>query len=655
MFSTLLTRTAPNVSRLGTIATLLFLFTASTAMPEDTPAATRPEDVVSFLNQTIIWYRQLASLQPLVNEPSDSVFLNDNRQIADQVVRLSFEFARTEDQLLAGQKTETAAKTEEANSSSYQNLVNAAEKSQQKIDQEEKELASLKQELSTATGKKRTILESAIAESQDELDLLKARHDSIEDILQYVSGVTALGASKGLRKQIEELARTVPAAAIETGKQPAGATPAATGAPTQVAMATSADRKPESSGIFGLLADVFEFRRKVQLLDDCVRLTDVLAESSKNLRGPMVTRIRELTHRSDELADQPQSQDPAALEQQRKELQGLTAQYKQLSATILPLGKQNILLDVYRRNIANWENVVQGQYSDRRKGLLLRLGILAGVILLILAASEIWRRFTFRYIQDSRRRHQFLVLRRIIVIPMILVIIVVAFANGLGSVTLFAGLSTAGLAVALQNLIQSVVGYFVLIGKYGVRVGDRVQVAGVTGDVIDIGLARLHLVEVSSGLGARPTGRVVAFSNAVVFQPDSGFFKQIPGTNFVWHDVSLTLTADSDFRQVEEKMLQAVNRIFSDYKEKMEIQRSSMKRAVEGLSVEPFNPASRLYLTSTGTQIVVRYPVEVGESAEIDDRIAREVLDATGREPKVQAEVPTPSSAGQNARKEKTE
>jgi small-conductance mechanosensitive channel/flagellar motility protein MotE (MotC chaperone) len=625
----------PRFARLRAITPLLLLFAAATALPADAPSTTRPEDVLSFLNQTIVWYRQLGSLQQLVNEPSDAVFLNDNRQIADQVVRLSFDFARTEEQLLSGQKTEAQAETEKANSSDYQNLLNAEEKSNQQISQEEQELESLKQQLSKATGKKRTTLESAIAESQDELELLKARHDTIENILQYVSGVTALGASKGLRKQIEELARTVPAVSAETGKQPAGATPPATSAPTQVAMATSADRKTESSGIFGLLAEVFEFRRKVQLLDGCVRLTDSLAESSKKLRGPLVGRLREFTQRSDELAAQPQSQDAAALEQQRKELQGLTAQYKQLSATILPLGKQNILLEVYRRNIANWENVVQGQYSDRLKGLLLRLGILAGVILLILAVSDIWRRFTFRYIQDSRRRHQFLILRRIIVIPLIIVVIVVAFANGLGSVTLFAGLSTAGLAVALQNLIQSVVGYFVLIGKYGVRVGDRVQVAGVTGDVIDIGLARLHLVEVSSGPGSRPTGRVVAFSNAVVFQPDSGFFKQIPGTNFVWHEVSLTLGRDSDYRQVEERMLQAVNRIFGDYQEKMESQRSSMERAVQGLSVEPLHPESRLNLTPTGTQVVVRYPVEVGDSAEIDDRIAREVLDATGREPKV--------------------
>lgn len=57
---------------------------------------------------------------------------------------------------------------------------------------------------------------------------------------------------------------------------------------------------------------------------------------------------------------------------------------------------------------------------------------------------------------------------------------------------------------------------FFLIGKYGVRVGDRVQVAGVTGDVVDVGLVRLHLLEV--GADGLRTGRVVVFSNAVLFQ-----------------------------------------------------------------------------------------------------------------------------------------
>ena len=629
--------------RLCTAAALLIF--AASAVPADTPASNRPEDILGFLNQTVVWYRLLGSQQQLVNEPSDSVFLSDNRQIADQVVRLSFEFARIESQQLASQNPDNNSSAQnQPNPTQYQNLVSNLEKTKQKISDEEKELESFKQQLTRATGKKRVVLQASVAESEDELELLKARYDTLQNFLQFASGTTALAGPKGLRAQIEELARTVPVATDSKQAAAAGAASSPAVPTTPVAVATSGDEKTAPSGIFGLLAEVFEFRRKLHLLDNSLRLTDALADSSKTLRSPLVGRIRGFTQRSDELASQPPSQDPAVLAQQQAELKNLTRQYKDLTAAILPLGKQNLLLELYKRNVANWQSVVQARYSQLLKTLLFRLGALAGVVLVILGASYVWRRATFRYVQDSRRRHQFLILRRVIVAPLIIVIVVVAFANGLGSVTLFAGLSTAGLAVALQNLIQSVVGYFVLIGKYGVRVGDHIQVGGVTGDVIDIGLLRLHMVEVISGARSRPTGRVVAFANSVVFQPDSAFFKQIPGTNFVWHEVSLTPGIGSDYRQLEEKMLQAVNRVFADYKEKMASQQRSMERAIQGIAAEPLHPESRLNLTSSGTQVVVRYPVEMGDSAGIDDRIARAVLDATGHRPVVETAADTETS-----------
>src|SRR5215472_14089868 len=105
----------------GTRKTLIFLrfvlfaailiavvFTATYTIPAQTQPTTKPEDVISFVNQTIVWYRQLANQQQLVSQPSDAVFLNDNRQIAEQVVRLSFDFARNQAQLLAGQTASTA-------------------------------------------------------------------------------------------------------------------------------------------------------------------------------------------------------------------------------------------------------------------------------------------------------------------------------------------------------------------------------------------------------------------------------------------------------------------------------------------------------------------------------------------------------------------
>src|SRR5260221_11225559 len=93
------------------------------------------------------------------------------------------------------------------------------------------------------------------------------------------------------------------------------------------------------------------------------------------------------------------------------------------------------------------------------------------------------------------------------------IIIAIALASELGEVTTFAGLMTAGIAVALQNVILSIAGYFFLFGKYGVRVGDRVNIAGVTGDVVDIGLVGLQMLEITGGLGPAPSSSITACSD----------------------------------------------------------------------------------------------------------------------------------------------
>lgn len=326
------------------------------------------------------------------------------------------------------------------------------------------------------------------------------------------------------------------------------------------------------------------------------------------------------------------------LAQQRKDLDALTAQFKQLSASLLPLGKQNILLDIYKRTTTNWRNAVQSEYQAELKGLLIRLAGLALILGTVLGISELWRRATFRYITDTRRRYQFLLIRRIVLWFLIAIIVAAAFASELGAITTFAGLLTAGIAVALQNVILSIAGYFFLIGKYGLRVGDRVQIAGVTGDVVDIGLVRMQLMEISGGPAPLPTGRVVAFSNAVVFQANAGMFKQIPGTNFLWHEITLTLDSKSNYRQVEQRMMEAVNKIFTEYREKMELQRRNVEHSLNS-TVAAFAPESRLHLTQTSLEIVIRYPVEMGNSGEIDNRVTREILDAMERDPDLRIQV----------------
>jgi small-conductance mechanosensitive channel len=396
-----------------------------------------------------------------------------------------------------------------------------------------------------------------------------------------------------------------------------------------------------------LATDLFSLRRKLRVLEDNLRQTDALSQNAKDLRAPLLAKIKDLTQKGDDVAGQPDSQDPKVLAQQRKDLDALTGQFKQVSASLLPLGKQSILLDIYKRTTSNWHSAVDSQYKAELKGLLLRLAVLAIVLGVVLGVSEVWKRATFRYVPDVRRRYQFLLIRRIVLWCLTAIIIAIAFASELGAVTTFAGLMTAGIAVALQNVILSIAGYFFLIGKYGVRVGDRVNIAGVTGDVVDIGLVRLQLMEITGGPSPAPTGRVVAFSNAVVFQASSGMFKQIPGTNFLWHEITLTLDAKGNYRQVEQRMMGAVNKVYAEYRDKMELQRRNVERSLNS-TVTAFSPESRLHLTQTSLEVVIRYPVEMVNAGEIDNRVTRAILDALEADPDLRLHV----SAGPTIRAE---
>jgi small-conductance mechanosensitive channel len=454
-------------------------------------------------------------------------------------------------------------------------------------------------------------------------------------MLQFATGAATSGLGSGsLLSQVEELARAIPAA---NNSKEAETSAAAANAATPAAVAAR-DRKESPTGILSLATDLLALRRKLRTLDENLRQTDLLTQSSKTLRAPLVARIRELTQQGDQLAGQPDSQDPVALARQRKDLDALTAQFKQVSASLLPLGKQTILLDVYKRTANNWRNAVQSEYEAEWKGLLLRLVGLALILGVLLGVSELWRRATFRYITDVRRRYQFLLMRRIVLWSLIAIIVATAFASELGAITTFAGLLTAGIAVALQNVILSIAGYFFLIGRYGVRVGDRVNIAGVTGDVVDIGLVRLQLMELTPGPAPRPTGRVVAFSNAVVFQAGSGMFKQIPGTSFVWHEITLTLDPKSNYRHVEKSILEAVNKVYSQYRDKMEMQRQNVERSLNS-TLSSFRPESRLHLTQTALEVVVRYPVEMSDSGEVDDRMTRGILDVIESDPSLREQV----------------
>jgi len=620
-------------------------------------SAPEASDLLPFLNETINWYRGLTIERQIATEPSDGLVVNDNRSVADHVVRLAFDYARAEASDLAKRSGPNAANNANSPVSQYQSLMQLSAKLDNQVKELQAELDASRKNLESATGRKRKDLQSLIAETQSEMELAQVRRDNIHSMSDFVTGASANGlGATGLRSQIEALARSLPGDLTQSEAAIADSGSASTQHLNSGTMIQQ--NRPEPSGIWGLVSDLFQLSQKNRRIEDRVRQTDALTQRVKQSRAPFISELKQLSQKGDAIAVEADSSDASQLSQQKQNLDALTAQFKQLSAVVLPLGKQAILLTLYRTSLTNWQGTVKSEYRAALRNLLIRLAFLGFLLGVVFAVGEIWRRTIFRYIHDPRRRYQFLLLRKIVLWFSIALVIAFAFASQIGSIATFAGLITAGVAVALQNVILSIAGYFFLIGKFGIRVGDRVQIAGVTGEVVDIGLVRLHLMELGAGSPNSPSGRVVAFSNSIVFQPTAGIFKQIPGTNFVWHEISLLLPQDSDYHDIAERLQSAVEGMFADYREELEKQRRYMERTLSTSSVSELRPRNQLKFAPNGIEVVICYPVDLQHANEIDDRVTRELLKVIGKDPslkladggapslKVKTDVPAPDPKG---------
>jgi small-conductance mechanosensitive channel len=602
---------------------LFMIIFLSAQAPQPAPNLPDAQATLQYLRDAIDWYHNLHIEEQLATDPTDAMFLEDNRQLARQIVRLSFDFARAQAKLLSNRAMPAAAETQSPEVARYSGLSKAAAQADQEVKETETELESLKQKLQTAQGEKRRELQSTIDEVQAELNLDRTRSETFKNILQFVGEAGANGTN--LQAQIDELARSIPEVEVDTTKSPAAAAPAA----------APASRNQQPSGILDLITSLFALNRKINALDQAVQSTDVLTKESQQLRQPLLKSMIGLIQRGDQLAKEADTSVPAQLAQEKRELDALTARFKEMSTVIVPIGRQSILFGLYKAGLNRWKSAVQSQYSLELRSLIVRAVVLGIALAVVFVLAEIWRKATLRYVRDIRRRYQFLLLRRIVMWCAIGITVAFALATEIGSLATFAGLITAGIAVALQNVILAIAGYFFLVGKYGVRVGDRVQISGVTGTVVDIGLIRLHLMELAgAGSDRQPTGRVVVFSNSIVFQPTASFFKQIPGTNFGWHEVTLILSPDTDYHAAEQRMLDAVQGVYAKYRDKIEEQHRHMEQAFT-LGLEVPQPRTRLRLTQTGLEVVIRYPLELERSAEIDDQIIRELLAALEKPPKL--------------------
>ncbi len=308
----------------------------------------------------------------------------------------------------------------------------------------------------------------------------------------------------------------------------------------------------------------------------------------------------------------------------QKSLQQLTGQFKQVADAALPLRQEIVLLNSVKGNLEEWRDSMLREYGFVLRSVLIRVLSILFALAMVVGASALWRRATLRYVHDARRRRQLLLVRRFVSGFLMMLIMLLGFVSEFSSLATMAGFITAGIAVALQTVILSVAAYFTLIGRRGVKAGDRITISGVTGDVLEIGLVRLYLMELGgTGIDLYPTGRVVVFSNSVLFGA-TPLYKQLPGTSYAWHELALTLSPEPIRRL----------RSYPDRCGKLclrEISQGNRSPARcfgtgAGHRLSASTAQRKWQFTDTGLELVLRYPVVIEHAEEIDDQMTRELM-----------------------------
>lgn len=604
--------------RACTLGLLFLLATSKLALPAS--AEISAQDVLSHLNRTIAWYQRVNTVQQPAAD-SQNLLLEDNvRESSRRAVQLAFSFARAQAAVL-GSVGNTGSASAQGTSL---RLQQAAARADQRVRNLQAQIDTLTAQIERAPARKRAALTSQRDAVTAFLNLAKESQSAIQNMVSFANAPGG-NAPTGLLQEIDDLANSdsIPAA-LNSGSAVAPAQPN-----------TARNFEPQFAGLMSLLSQAFAIAQRRMQLDSVLSQTNNLLAEIDQLRNPIRTALRAAISQGEALVSSTDMQNnPTHVEDARKQIEQLAAHFKELIGVTTPLGEQAIVLQTAHAGLQDWRNALNRQYDSTLRYLAVRSGVVVLAIVLLLVLARLWHTAIYRYVREPRRRRQFMLLRRLIIAFAIVVVLALGFFTSFSSVATFIGFLTAGLALALQNVILSVVAYFFLIGRYGLRVGDRVTISGVTGQVIEIGLVRFFMMELSgTGADLHPTGRVAVWANSMIFQPYS-WLKQATGAEYVWHVVSLTIAPEVDHKTARARLTAAVESVYATYRESIERQHAAFERSISIQTSAP-QPVSRVHFTESGCEIFIRYPVEIQHASDIDARVINRVLEETENPPRL--------------------
>ena len=312
-----------------------------------------------------------------------------------------------------------------------------------------------------------------------------------------------------------------------------------------------------------------------------------------------------------------------------EKLQGLrdrTALRQILSITDDRIQTEQQLVSVYSK----WAAQVLLQQRIIVHLLLQSLALIAFIGICMVVVDGLVRRVMAKPAMDNRRSQT---LRSILELSIqavgVVLILIVIFGPPKETPTIL-GLTTAALTVALQDFIIAFLGWFVLIGKNGIHVGDWVEINGVGGEVTDVRLFTTTLLETGTLADrALPTGRRITFMNSYAIR--GKYFNFSTSGQWMWDEISLSLPASDNVHEILERIQRAVT---AETEKNASQAEAEWKRGAHGTSLGRFGATAieNLRPSGAGLDVLVRYVTRASERFDLRNRLYQKLIEVL-REP----------------------
>jgi small-conductance mechanosensitive channel len=248
------------------------------------------------------------------------------------------------------------------------------------------------------------------------------------------------------------------------------------------------------------------------------------------------------------------------------------------------------------------------------------------LVLSYVALAAVVRRLMARYIVEAERRYVAAKTADYLLGVLAMVLMIRVWLGGVAGMMTYLGLLSAGVAVALKDPLTNVAGWLFILVRGPFHVGDRIEIAGSAGDVVDVRLFQFSIVEIGNWVHAdQSTGRIIHLPNGLVFTAALANFTQ--GFNFIWNELEVVVTFESQWRDAKQILQEIADRncVYDTKSAEAEVKRAAQKYLIHYRYLTPIIWTA---VVDSGVKLTLRYLCDPRSRRSTEMKMWEDILDA---------------------------